>query len=74
MLPLPQMCVLAGCDFVSSLPGIGIKKAHQHLRRTRCFLKVCRLPLLAVFACSVLSWTLSIDCFEIFAGGTLAAL
>lgn len=35
-----QMCVLAGCDFVDSLPGIGIKKAHQHLRRTRCFLKV----------------------------------
>ncbi len=34
-----QMCVLAGCDFVASLPGIGIKKAHQHLRRTRCFLK-----------------------------------
>lgn len=33
------MCVLAGCDFVTSLPGIGIKKAHQHLRRTRCFLK-----------------------------------
>ncbi|EFN54756.1 hypothetical protein CHLNCDRAFT_24009 [Chlorella variabilis] len=37
-----EMCVLAGCDFVSSLPGIGIKKAHQHLRRTRCFLKVVR--------------------------------
>lgn len=34
------MCVLAGCDFVDSLPGIGIKKAHQNLRRTRCFLKV----------------------------------
>jgi 5'-3' exonuclease len=41
---LLQMCVLAGCDFASSLPGIGIKKAHQHLRRTRCFLKV-RAPL-----------------------------
>jgi exonuclease-1 len=37
-----EMCVLAGCDFVASLPGIGIKKAHQHLRRTRCFLKVVR--------------------------------
>lgn len=41
-----QMCVLAGCDFVGSLPGIGIKKAHQHLRRTRCFLKVRRCWLL----------------------------
>lgn len=37
-----EMCVLAGCDFVDSLPGIGIKKAHQNLRRTRCFLKVVR--------------------------------
>lgn len=36
------MCALAGCDFVASLPGIGIKKAHQHLRRTRCFVKVVR--------------------------------
>lgn len=36
------MCVLAGCDFVPSIPGIGVKKAHQHLRRSRCFLKVVR--------------------------------
>lgn len=45
---LLQMCVLAGCDFVASLPGIGIKKAHQHLRRTRCFLKA-RLHALRCF-------------------------
>jgi hypothetical protein len=31
---------MSGCDFVGSLPGIGIKKAHQHLRRSRSFLKV----------------------------------
>ena len=30
-----QMCVMAGCDFVKALPGIGIKKAHAHIRRTR---------------------------------------
>lgn len=35
-----QMCVMAGCDFVKGLPGIGIKKAHQHIRRTRNFMKV----------------------------------
>lgn len=23
------MCVLAGCDFLSSVPGIGIKRAHS---------------------------------------------
>lgn len=31
---------MAGCDFLPSLPGIGIKRAYQHLKRTRCFLKV----------------------------------
>ena len=45
------MCVLAGCDFADSLPGIGIKKAHQNLRRSRCFLKVqlgCSFGVVAV--------------------------
>lgn len=36
-----QMCILAGCDFVT-LPGIGIKKAHAQLRRTREFLRALR--------------------------------
>lgn len=35
-----QMCILAGCDFVRALPGIGIKKAHQHIRRLRSFVRV----------------------------------
>jgi exonuclease-1 len=42
------MCVLAGCDFADSLPGIGIKKAHGHLRRTRCFLKVRQAAMCAL--------------------------
>jgi len=37
-----QMCVLAGCDFVKALPGIGVKKAHGHMRRTRSVERVIR--------------------------------
>lgn len=37
-----QMCVMAGCDFVNSLPGIGIKKAHANIRRTKDFRKALR--------------------------------
>lgn len=35
-----QMCVMSGCDFLPSLPGIGVKRAHAAIRRTRCFAKV----------------------------------
>jgi hypothetical protein len=35
-----QMCILAGCDFVKALPGIGIKKAHQQIRQRKSFVKV----------------------------------
>ncbi|KAH7622041.1 hypothetical protein Ndes2526B_g02866 [Nannochloris sp. 'desiccata'] len=37
-----QMCVMAGCDFLKGLPGIGIKKAHAHIRRTRDFMRALR--------------------------------
>ena len=37
-----QMCVMAGCDFVKGLPGIGIKKAHAQIRRTRDILRSVR--------------------------------
>ncbi|KAI9026677.1 PIN domain-like protein [Phycomyces nitens] len=26
-----RMCILSGCDYLESLPGIGIKRAHQYL-------------------------------------------
>ena len=35
-----QTCILAGCDFVKALPGIGVRKAHAHIRRLRSFVKV----------------------------------
>lgn len=30
---LLQLCVLSGCDYLPSLPGVGVKKAHALLRR-----------------------------------------
>ena len=28
-----EMCVMSGCDYLPSLPGVGIKKAHALMRR-----------------------------------------
>lgn len=28
-----DMCILAGCDYLPSLPGIGVKKAHFFLKK-----------------------------------------
>ena len=39
------MCIFAGCDFLKALPGIGMKKAHQHVKRLKSHRKV--LPLQA---------------------------
>lgn len=38
-----QLCVMAGCDFLAQMPGIGIKKAHGVLRKYRTFTKVWAL-------------------------------
>ena len=35
-----QLCILAGCDFLPNLPGVGIKKAHSLMRKYRSFAKV----------------------------------
>ncbi|KXZ53691.1 hypothetical protein GPECTOR_6g608 [Gonium pectorale] len=37
---LLQMCILAGCDFLSNLSGVGIKKAHALMRKHRNYKKV----------------------------------
>ena len=39
---LLQMCVLAGCDFVPSMPGMGVKKAHAGVKRFRTFVNVIK--------------------------------
>lgn len=32
---LAGMCVLAGCDFLPSVPGIGIVRAHSYVSKYR---------------------------------------
>ena len=29
------ICIMAGCDYLSNIPGIGIKKAKQYWQKTR---------------------------------------
>jgi len=36
----PQMCIMSGCDFLRGLSGIGVKKAHAHMRRLKSFVRV----------------------------------
>lgn len=35
-----QMCVMSGCDFLRGLSGIGVRKAHAHIRRLKSFVRV----------------------------------
>ena len=35
-----QMCILAGCDFLKAIPGIGIRKAHAQIRQLKSFTRV----------------------------------
>ncbi|KAG1668814.1 hypothetical protein FOA52_004908 [Chlamydomonas sp. UWO 241] len=35
-------CIMAGCDFLPSLPNIGLKKAHQLMKKFRDAVKVCK--------------------------------
>lgn len=37
-----EMCIMSGCDFLPSLPSIGIKKAYGAIRQHRGFVKACR--------------------------------
>jgi exonuclease-1 len=38
-----ELCVLAGCDYLPSLPGFGIKSAHRALKVHRCAEAVARV-------------------------------
>ncbi len=62
-----QTCIMAGCDFVKALPGIGIRKAHGHMRRLRSFVKVLRLMTTCV-ACQY-NPPVAIACRRVFEGG-----
>ncbi|KAL2622243.1 hypothetical protein R1flu_002448, partial [Riccia fluitans] len=37
-----EMCILSGCDYLQSLPGMGLKKAHGLVRRFKGYQKIIR--------------------------------
>jgi 5'-3' exonuclease len=37
---LLEMCILSGCDYLQSLPGMGLKKAHASIKRFKSYDKV----------------------------------
>lgn len=37
---LLEMCILSGCDYLLSLPGMGLKKAHALMKKFRSYDKV----------------------------------
>lgn len=39
---LLEMCILSGCDYLPSLPGMGVKRAHGLMRRFRNYRKVIK--------------------------------
>lgn len=39
---LLEMCILSGCDYLQSLPGMGLKKAHTLMKKFKCHEKVIK--------------------------------
>ncbi|GAU18778.1 hypothetical protein TSUD_80670 [Trifolium subterraneum] len=39
---LLEMCILSGCDYLPSLPGMGLKKAHASIKRFKSYDKVLK--------------------------------
>lgn len=37
---LLQMCILSGCDYLQSLPGMGLKRAHALIKKFKSYDKV----------------------------------
>lgn len=35
-----EMCILSGCDYLQSLPGMGLKKAHTFIKKFKSYDKV----------------------------------
>jgi exonuclease-1 len=37
-----EMCIMSGCDYLPSLPGMGLKRAHGVIKRFKSYRKVVR--------------------------------
>lgn len=44
MQMLLEMCILSGCDYLQSLPGMGLKKAHALMKKFKSYDKVSLIP------------------------------
>lgn len=42
---LLEMCIFSGCDYLESLPGMGLKKAHALVSKFKSFERVSPMPL-----------------------------
>ncbi|KAJ1854198.1 hypothetical protein LPJ57_007440, partial [Coemansia sp. RSA 486] len=40
---LRHMCILSGCDYIASVPGVGLKKAHRYVARSPSLLMAVEL-------------------------------
>ncbi|KAK9766812.1 hypothetical protein K7432_003832 [Basidiobolus ranarum] len=38
-----QMCILSGCDYLKSIPGMGLKTAHKYFQKYHVFERVIRI-------------------------------
>lgn len=52
------MCILSGCDYLPSIPGVGLAKARQFISRSSdpdiykvIFLSLCLITILIIFSC-----------------------
>jgi exonuclease-1 len=41
-----EMCIMSGCDYLPSLPGMGVKRAHGLIKRFKTYQKVVALSIL----------------------------
>ncbi|XP_038724106.1 exonuclease 1-like isoform X2 [Tripterygium wilfordii] len=39
---LLEMCIFSGCDYLQSLPGMGLKRAHALIKKFKCYDKVIK--------------------------------
>ena len=48
---LLEMCILSGCDYLQSLPGMGLKRAHASIKKFRSYDKVSAVDTLNKHDC-----------------------
>lgn len=54
-----EMCILSGCDYLQSLPGMGLKKAHALIKKFKTHEKV------HPFSIFILSFQHPFSCFNV---------